>query len=372
MRRRLLTLLCLLVPLSAIAQESVVEITGVIRDTEGDPLPGAIVELRHPEAKQTEVFGAANAKGHYRVRIRAYGEELHLEVGYIGYQTIIKTIAAKSQTIDLTLEESTTELQEVTVQAPRVIASNDTISYIVSQIKGKNDRAIEDVLKRLPGVTIDTDGMISYQGRPINKFYIEGLDLLGGQYSLATKNVRADDVASVQVYENHQPIKVLQGVERSESAALNIHLKQSAHMRPIGYIAAGSGYGDEALYRGELFGLLVGSKSQHLLTLKGNNLGDDYRFETRSHIQSIDAPSAPEWDRLSEDPMGSPSIPTREYYRNRSGLLSYNGITSLRSGTTLGVRAIADLSRIRYSQSDQSAFTTPDGIVAIDESETMD
>lgn len=63
---------------------------------------------------------------------------------------------------------------------------------------------------------VDASGKISYQGKAISKFYIEGLDMLGGQYGLATKNIKADDVASVQVYENHQPIRVLQGIVTRE------------------------------------------------------------------------------------------------------------------------------------------------------------
>lgn len=370
MRQILLLLLTLALSLSAVAQE--ITISGSVTDTDGAPLPGAIIELRHPEAKRSEYYAAAKRDGSFSLRLRAHGPRLLLEVGFVGYKTLTREIEAKDQTLHLRLEESTVELREVTVKAPRVTARRDTITYHVAQIKGESDYALEDVLKRLPGVTVDAEGLISYQGKPINKLYIEDLDLLGGRYGLATRNIRADDVASVQVYEHHQPLKVLQGVEQSEAAALNIRLKESARRRPIGYATVGSGYGPGMLYRGELFGLVVGDGTQHLLTLKGNNEGDPYRFETSSHIRSVSAPRAPGSDLLSGDPLGTPSISEDRYVRNHSGLLSYNGITRLSSGATLGLRAMGDLHRIRYSQGSESTFATPEGPLGLTEREESD
>ena len=61
----------------------------------------------------------------------------------------------------------------------------------------------------MPGIEVLDDGKILYQGKPINKYYIEGLDLLEGKYNLANKNLPHKEVTKVQVLENHQPIKVL-------------------------------------------------------------------------------------------------------------------------------------------------------------------
>ena len=365
MRRAILTLLLVLSATAGVAHAQEIILRGSVSDTEGEPLSGAIVEVRHPDAERGEYYTAATADGRFELRLQARGPRLLLEVGYIGFKTLTREIEAKDQTISLLLEESPIELRGVTVKVPRVTVARDTITYQVSQIRGESDYVLEDVLRRLPGVSIDTEGMISYQGKPINKFYIEGLDMLGGRYSLASKNLRAEDISSVQVYENHQPLKVLQGVERSEAAALNIRLKQSAKRRPIGYGALGAGISYEPLYRGDLFGLIVGERSQHLLTLKGNNHGDSYRYETSSHISSVSAPAAPGRDLIAGDPMGDPSISDKRYMRNHSALLSYNGIAGIRPGVTLGVRGMADLHRIRYEQGYRSLFTTPEGMVTL-------
>lgn len=92
----------------------------------------------------------------------------------------------------------------------------------------ETDRSIGDVLKKLPGVQVLSSGQILYQNKAISKFYVEGLDLLKGKYGIATQNIEAKNVASVQVLENHQPIKALKDMEIPEEAAINLKLKQSA------------------------------------------------------------------------------------------------------------------------------------------------
>ena len=90
----------------------------------------------------------------------------------------------------------------------------------------KGDRSIEDVIKKLPGIEVSETGVISYDGEPINNFYIEGLNLMGGNYAVASQNIKPQDVAAVSVYERHQPKKALKNVVESKSAALNLKLKK--------------------------------------------------------------------------------------------------------------------------------------------------
>lgn len=76
----------------------------------------------------------------------------------------------------------------------------------------RQDRTIGDVLKRMPGIDVSNNGKIQYQGIDINKFYIEGNDLLGGKYGIATNGISYDDIGAVEVMENHQPMQVLRGL----------------------------------------------------------------------------------------------------------------------------------------------------------------
>src|SRR5690606_2254708 len=121
--------------------------------------------------------------------------------------------------VEFLVTEKTMELKEVIVKAPKIRQLGDTIVYDVASFTNEIDRSIGDVLKKLPGIKVMSSGQILYQNKPISKFYIEGLDLLKGKYGLATQNVDASKVSTVQILENHQPLKVLKGTEIPEAAA---------------------------------------------------------------------------------------------------------------------------------------------------------
>ena len=95
----------------------------------------------------------------------------------------------------------------------------------MSNFHRPQDRNLADVLARMPGIHVQSDGRVQYDGKPINRFYIEDMNLLGERYSLATQNLSPSDIAAVQVYENHEPIKMLRDRSQTEQAALNIKLK---------------------------------------------------------------------------------------------------------------------------------------------------
>ena len=137
-------------------------------------------------------------------------------------------------------------------------------------------------IKRLPGIKVKDDGTIEYQGKPINKFYLDGNDFIGGQYGLATNNISHKDVASVEVMENHQPVKALEGIEFPEEAGINLKLKDDARSRWVGVAQAVAGV-QPLLYDGSLFTMRMASKIQNMFTLKADNTGWNPANEIREH-----------------------------------------------------------------------------------------
>ena len=143
-------------------------------------------------------------------------------------------VEVKTATVNQKMNLSSQLSKEVTVKAPSISARSDTINYNVSAFISQSDRNVEDLLRKLPGITVQANGQIKYQGKPINKFYIEGLDMLEGRYSLVTRNIAADQITMVQVYENHQPVRLLKEIDFSDKTALNIILKNKKMIRPVG------------------------------------------------------------------------------------------------------------------------------------------
>ena len=85
----------------------------------------------------------------------------------------------------------------------------DTINYDVSRFISPKDESVKDILKRLPGIQVNDAGKISYNGKDISRFYVEGMDLSDGRYGQISNNLQANAVETAQVLENHQPIRVL-------------------------------------------------------------------------------------------------------------------------------------------------------------------
>ena len=272
--------------LTVVAALSQTVITGRLTDVEtGHAIPDAIVKaIKADTTRAVLAYTITDTEGRYRLSLAEQQQPIELEFAVLGYRTVSRRVAAQSATIDQTLAPSAFKLKEVTVKAAPISSHGDTLNYNVASFIAPTDRTVEDILRKLPGITVKPGGGIEYQGKAINKFYIEGLDMLGGRYTLATRNIGADQITSVQVYENHQPVRLLKNIDFSENAALNIKLKNKGMTRPAGNVLGGIGYRPGMLYRAELFGFIAHTKGQMLATLKGDNCSAEAGYELTDHF----------------------------------------------------------------------------------------
>ena len=95
------------------------------------------------------------------------------------------------------MEPQVFSLKEVEIHPGRVWGRQDTINYDVTRFLSPKDQSIKDVLRKLPGIDIDDLGKISYNGKEIRNFYVEGLDLTNGKYKQISENLRADAVQNI-------------------------------------------------------------------------------------------------------------------------------------------------------------------------------
>ena len=256
-----------------------------------------------------------------------------LEVSMMSFAK--KTIPLDSVSFPLTvlLEPGTTLLKEVTVKADRIREQGDTITYNVGSFAQQQDRSIGDVLKRMPGINVEQSGKIQYQGEDINKFYIEGSDLLGGKYGIATNGISHEDVGAVEVMENHQPMQVLSGISFSDKAAINLKLKNKAKATWSFHGDAGGGYSwqpDGAIWDGELFAMAVMPNFQNITTLKTNNIGEDLSAQATDFFASRRGTDLSRYVGLSLP--GVPNLSRKRTLFNRSALVSTNALWKLGRG----------------------------------------
>ena len=209
--------------------------------------------------------------------VMAYGERI--TASFMGFKTVSIPAGQFKDGQQIRMEAGGFQLKEVAVTAERIKENGDTLTYSVGGFKQAQDRSIADVIGKMPGLEVKASGAIEYQGKPINKFYIEGMDLMGSQYALASENLSADKVKDVQVLENHQAIKSLRDVSFSEQAAINLVLKDEAKSTWSGLADLGVGYGREWLYDNRLMGMQFNKHFQTLMLYKNNDTGKDIGAE---------------------------------------------------------------------------------------------
>ena len=261
-----------------------------------------------------------------------------LEFGSVGYKTRKMSVADfrhdAANIIMMTPEA--VELREVVVKIPPIRSANDTLIYNVGAFVKAGDRHLEDVLKKLPGIKVAENGSVTYQGKAINKFDIEGKDLLGSSYDQATRNMPIDAVSDVEVYENHQPVKMLQNKQFSDRAALNIKLKNGYKSRPFGEVEGGIG-GKPTIWNNRIFLTQILGKSQLLVSGKMNNTGADLSDETQEHIDvaDLDAYEPQMAEVLSGGSLANEVVSQDRYLRNKSYSLGLNSLTAVSKDATL-------------------------------------
>ncbi|TXD80773.1 carboxypeptidase-like regulatory domain-containing protein [Subsaximicrobium wynnwilliamsii] len=249
------------------------KIVGNLKSEKKQSISGASITITNLEdADNILNYDISDNEGNFSIILNNKSEKLKLNVKSMGYKSVVRIIDNKSQILDFILEEAVTELKEVVLKSNPIIRRGDTLNYSVNSFVQEQDRTIADVLKRMPGIEVLSDGKILYQGKPINKYYIEGLDLLEGKYNLANENLPHRAVSKVQILENHQPIRILDSLVYSDKAALNIKLKNEYTL--TGQAELGSGL-TPLLWDANITPLLFTKKQQMLVSYQTNNTGND-------------------------------------------------------------------------------------------------
>ncbi len=329
MKRLLSYLICLSFTLCAVAR---VNVTGKVVDKESnESLVGASVIVKGTDGK-IKKFASSKSDGGFSITMPSVNG-CRLEVAMMSFAKQSIPLDSVSFPLTVYMEPGTTLLKEVTVKADRIREQGDTITYNVGSFAQQQDRSIGDVLKRMPGIDVANNGKIQYQGEDINKFYIEGSDLLGGKYGIATNGISHEDVGAVEVMENHQPMQVLSGISFSDKAAINLKLKNKAKATWTFHGDAGGGWSwqpEDAIWDGELFAMAVMPGFQNITTMRTNNTGENLSSS------STDFFADRRQTRLSQYiGVGLPGVPSLSDKRtlfNRSFLVSTNSLWKLKNG----------------------------------------
>ena len=330
------------------------KITGTVKDTAGNILAGAVVTIKSEHSNAILSYGTADIDGHFSVAISTDALNLVISVLHLGYKTFDKKITNTSQNISITLEESIEALKEVVVTSYNIEKKGDTLSYSVSAFKDQKDRTIADVLKKMPGIEVLSNGQILYMGNAIEKYYIEGMDMLEGRYNLANDNISADDVSKVQILENHQPIKVLDSLVFSDKTSLNIKLKNNVSV--TGSAEIGGGF-SPVLFKTNITPLVFTKRSQALVSYQYNNTGDDLSRSNNDFSTSDNLTTGFDAVRkniLSLRQLSQPPFLGARWLDNNDHLANINYLYRIKNATDLKI----NLSYLNGSRMDHGSRNT--------------
>ncbi len=246
MRKFLLLLSLIVLGMTAFAQKFTV--TGQVLDTLSSPLPSATVMLLSPQDSSLVNFSVTDARGVFEMKNVNKGSYL-LKITFVGFAPFTKLIKTPTNSTELdagrlNMSPLTKQLDEVVIQGDKapVTVKRDTIEFNAGSFKTKANANVEDLLKKLPGVEVETDGTVKAQGEQVKRVMVDGREFFGRDPKLATRNLPADAVEKVQVFDKKSDQAVFTGIEDGQrEKTINLELKEEKRNGAFGNIMGGAG-----------------------------------------------------------------------------------------------------------------------------------
>lgn len=269
-------LLALLATFACAVPAKAFNISGSVLDAEGEPLPDATVRILSADSAYIK-GGAANAQGLFNFSGFNDGKYI-VETSFVGFAKKHTDAAVKGADLKLPpikMAEESLLLKETTVVAVKtpIKVMEDTIEYNADSYKTQPNAVVEDLLKRLPGVEVGTDGSITANGKSVTKILVDGKEFFSDDPKVASKNLPVDMVDKLQVVDRKSDLARMTGVDDGEEETV-INLTVKKGMKNGWFGNAEVGYGTDDRYKGNF--MVNRFKDGNQLTFLGNfnNLND--------------------------------------------------------------------------------------------------
>ncbi|OGX82387.1 TonB-dependent receptor [Hymenobacter glacialis] len=276
--KTILFLLLLLLPLASMAQECV--LFGKVVDKKGEILPGATVLLQLPRDSSVVNASTTTAEGRFRIGPVKRGA-YNLTITFVGYAPHFQRLITPSpaRTMDLgniLLLEAAITLESVTVKGTRdVVVKQDTVEYNAGSFGTAAYSTTDQLLRKLPGVEIDSDGNLKVQGENVTRIFVDGKELYGRDIRKAISSLPADAINKVQLIDGKTDEAKFSGVDDGRrEKVINLTLEEQSRTMGYGKLTVGGGLEERYAARGD-YNLL---HDNNLLSITGsgnnvNNLG---------------------------------------------------------------------------------------------------
>jgi hypothetical protein len=222
-------------------------IQGSLKDSiAGRALNSATVSLVYAKDSSLVSFSRTNEAGVFNFKNVSPGAYL-ISVSYVGYiPKWVPVLTGTEKTVEMGLiymnDVNTMSTVTVTARRPPVVINGDSVEFNSENFKTAPNAVVEDLLKKMPGMEVDKAGGITVNGKKVTKVFVNGKEFFTGDPMMATKNLPADAVDKIQVYDRKSDQAMFTGIDDgSEETAINLKLKKDRNKSTFGKLNAGAG-----------------------------------------------------------------------------------------------------------------------------------
>ena len=325
-------------------------VKGEINNTAGDAIANANVVCKI-SSDGIIAYTYTDAEGNFILNIGREGEFV-LEFSSLGYKKKHETIILTAQKtkelyLRVVLQKSTVALDEVILIENRPIAiRKDTIVIDPEAFARGNEEVVEDILKGLPNVSVDEDGIIRVGNTEIEKIMIEGDDFFNRGYQMISKNMPSQPIARIQVINNYLENELLKHVRQSDKIAINLKLKEAAKRIWFGNAELTHGITTADGYELSMTAMNFGKKNKYYTHSNYNDIGRDVKGYANGLLDPIKAddlatPGAEQaaFQLLEFSPAPLNFRKERNNFNN-SELVSFNAILNPANGFKIGTNGL--------------------------------
>lgn len=212
------------------------------------PVVAATISVLDMADSSLVSFTMTGSNGQFEISGIPFGK-YRLLITHVNYHNRYKNFSVSDtlKVADLgtvVMHDKAKTLEEVVVtnEAPPITLINDTIQYNAGSFKTQPNANVEQLLKKLPGIKVEKDGTVKAQGEKVNRVLVDGKEFFGNDPKIATKNLPADAVDKVQVYDRQSEQAQLTGFDDGNyEKTINLKLKQDKKKGMFGKVMAGGG-----------------------------------------------------------------------------------------------------------------------------------
>ena len=222
-------------------------IQGSLKDSIANrALNSATVSLVYAKDSSLVSFSRTNEAGVFNFKNVAPGSYL-ISVSYVGYiPKWVPVLTGTEKTVEMGLiymnDVNTMSTVTVNARRPPVVINGDSVEFNSENFKTAPNAVVEDLLKKMPGMEVDKAGGITVNGKKVTKVFVNGKEFFTGDPMMATKNLPADAVDKIQVYDRKSDQAMFTGIDDgSEETAINLKLKKDRNKSTFGKLNAGAG-----------------------------------------------------------------------------------------------------------------------------------